>query len=201
MPKTKKQTSLKENPKAVAALDEAITSSLFEKASRPSITGIKKLLGSKETKDAMLQIIDLSSMNEAYKKFLRLVFIEGVGKESALNKISPALGKEFDPVAKNATINNILQHPEVKDFLEMLKLWYVQVAPVAALTEVDIMLSLTTPADVKLKAAQSVLKRGGMGDDEGKKDTLPVMVNIIMPPQVQETQIPEIKITEVENGK
>jgi hypothetical protein len=151
----------------------------------------------------MVAIIDTSNMNEAYKKFIKMVFIDGIDKESALTKVSNALGERLDPVAKNETINSILQHPEVKDFLEMLKLWYVQVAPVAALTEIDIMLNLATPADVRLKASQSVLKRAGLGDEEDKKGQLPVQVNILMPAPKEVQPLPEVKIVEpiIENGK
>lgn len=170
-----RKKSLKTNPESQIALKKAIQVGLDKK--QTSLTSIRSLLSSPAIQAAMDDILETSSMTENQKIYLREVFFKRSPKKKAIKK---AFGRDLG-YQEEAIVTGMMNHPEVKEFVNMVKLFYVQVSPIAAVSEVEVLLNPKTSQETKLAAANSIQKKAGIFEEaEGAKD-LPVNLVINMP--------------------
>lgn len=174
----KRKSGLSKNPEAQAKLQEAIELGLQKTGKvKEKLGDIRGLLASPEISNAMTDILEMSNLSTVQKKFLKMVFIEKVPKKKA---IARSFGRDLG-YQEEAITQGIMNHTAVKEFLDMVKMFYVKVSPIAALKEVEILMSDDTPADVKLKAAASISSKAGIGERADAARDLPVNIQINMP--------------------
>lgn len=171
-----KPKGIKKEPLAQAALKEAIQRGLDTKQTS-SIADVRNLLASPGIRECMEDILNTSTMTEPIKEYLRLVFLEKKSQKKAIRK---AFGADLG-YQENLVTTGVMNHPEVKAFLEMVKSFYVQVSPIAALKEIEILMKPTTSDETRLKAIENIHKKAGLLDSEGAKKELPVTLVINMP--------------------
>jgi len=124
-------------------------------------------------------------MSDSQKSYIKAIYIEQKSEQQAIRKV---LG--FDPgYAKGAFKIGLLKNPAVKEFLDVIKLFYIQIAPVAQLKEVDLMLTARDP-EVQLRAAKDIQDRAHLGP-ESDKAALPVTVVLNLPQQTNVTTVVE----------
>ena len=170
-----KRKGLRSNPESQVALTKAIKVGLDTK--KTSLSSIRSLLSSKAIQDAMEDILETSNMTENQKIYLREVFFKRSPKKKAIKK---AFGRDLG-YQEEAIVTGMMNHPEVREFVNMVKLFYVQVSPIAAVSEVEVLLNPKTSQETKLAAANSIQKKAGIFEEaEGAKD-LPVNLVINMP--------------------
>lgn len=182
----KRKPNIKGNPKAEEAFQRAIESAKnLPKEEKPTIKDTKSLLQTPAIGEAMLDILEASRMSEPQKRFLEEVFIHGNTRKGALAKaFNRNLKGQEDAVA-----TGILNHPDVQEFLDTVRLFYVEVAPFAALKETEILLSPNSSAKDKLQAAKQIKSTAGIGEEVEKKGHLPVNITINMPNSEPKTVI------------
>lgn len=175
------------DPKIVDALDRARS-----EAQKISVKELNQgLLKSPGIANAMIDILESSSMSESQKEFIRLVFVERMSKAKAVEEV---FGKAAVPT-KELISMGILNQPAVKEFLELIKLFYIEASPLAALTELKVMLDEKTEAKDKLAAAKQIKSTAGLAEDsEQVRKALPVQININMPGQVPVIEVQEAPI-------
>lgn len=174
---TKKGKGIDKDPRAKQALEQAVAIGL-NSTDRTNIRDVRGLLASPGIRDCMEDILNTSSMSEPMKVYIRELFFE---KKSQKKAIAKAFGTDLGYQEEIITAG-VMNHVEVKRFLEMIKLFYVQVSPIASLKEVEILLKPTTTDDNRLKAIESIHKKAGLlGDSSSSKKELPVQLVINMP--------------------
>lgn len=183
----KKMKDILKDPKIVDALDRARS-----EAQKISVKELNQgLLKSPGIANAMIDILESSSMSESQKEFIRLVFVERMSKAKAVEEV---FGKAAVPT-KELISMGILNQPAVKEFLELIKLFYIEASPLAALTELKVMLDEKTEAKDKLAAAKQIKSTAGLAEDsEQVRKALPVQININMPGQVPVIEVQEAPI-------
>jgi hypothetical protein len=180
-------TKLQNNPQAMQAFNRAVEGAKSQtQETKPSIKEMRNLLASPEISSAMMDILQASSLSKPQRIFLEEVFIKRKTRKIAISK---AFGRDLG-YQEDAVAVGILNHPEVKDFLDMIKLFYIQVAPIAALKEVEIMIDERTSTSDALKAAKQISDKAGLATEEGEGKHLPVNIQINIPAQ---NQTPEPK--------
>jgi len=187
-----KPNSLLENPKVKESLRDAMI-----EAQKIGVTQLKKGLLNKPTiANAMTDILEASSMQESAKEFIRLVFVERISKAKAVEEV---FGKNAVP-NKDLISMGVLNQPAVKEFLELIKLFYIEVSPLAALTEVGVLMDENTGAKEKLQAAKQIKATAGLTEEEeGGKKQLPVQITINMPGSVP--QLPVVEVNPIIEGQ
>lgn len=157
-----------------------------------AIRGFRELMQDDEITAAMEDILEVSTMSAPMKTYIRSVFIDKLSKPKAIKK---AFGRDLG-YQEEALVGSIMENPAVKEFVELVKEFYVRAAPIAALKEVDIMLS-TKNEEVALKAARQIKEGAGIGVEQKGQNQLPVKIVINMPgAQQKNTQIIMPKVGE-----
>ena len=140
---------------------------------------LKDIVANDDISALIGNILDLSGMTTAQKAFFKAIFLEKKDQRQALKK---AIGT--DPGYQTEVFREgLMRHKAVKEFMEMMKLFYIRVAPIAQLKEVELLLT-SKDDDTVLKAAKDIQDRANLGA-EGQKASLPVQVIINMPGQPQ----------------
>ena len=174
-----KKNRLLERVENQERLNKAVSIANTMKEQTPSTTTIKELLRNEDIRSVMEDILETSRMTEPMKAYIRGVFIERKTKKQAIQK---AFGRDLG-YQEEAITGSIMESAPVKEFVDMIKMFYVRVAPIAALKEVEVMLDPHTDAENKLKAARQIKEGAGIGTDGGKGQQLPVRIVINMPQQ------------------
>lgn len=167
------------NPHIKQNLQKAEETAKSLQRENPSLTSIRNLMKSEELRDIMDDILDLSNISKPQKKYLKAVFLEKKSKKKAIKE---AFGRDLG-YQEEAIAQGIMDHPAVQEFVELVKLFYVKVAPVAALKEVEMMLDPKTDDKVRAGVIKSIKATAGVGGDSVDKGDLPVRIVINMPQQ------------------
>lgn len=154
------------------------------KSRTENISSIRTMLKTKEICEAMEDIINMSSVSTGVKTFLKAVFLEQLSKKKAIQK---AFGKDLG-YQEEILSRGLMENPSVKEFVAILKQFYVQIAPIAMLKEVDIMLDPMTDKKVALQASMDIQDRAMPTAQKGNL-AQPVTVIINAPNGNQMTQI------------
>jgi len=168
------KNKLTENPEVQIKIDNAVVIAEKKKKTKPTLNSVRELLSIKEVSTIFEDILATSSISEPFKKYLKGVFID---KKSRRIAIQSAFGRDI-AYKEEKISEGIMNNPAVKDFLELIKLFYIRVAPVAALKEVELMMS--NNPKVALEAAKDIRAAAGIGDSPDKGSDLPVRVIINM---------------------
>jgi hypothetical protein len=189
----KRRPNIKDNPEAQKAFERAVEEGKKANDNKPTIKDTKSLLATPAISEAMMDILETSRLTEPQKTFLREVFINrSTRKDAVQTAFNRNLKGQEDAVA-----TGILNHPDVQEFLDMVRMFYVQVAPVAALKEVEVMLDPRSTNKDKLTAAKQISAKGGVTEIQEEKGNLPVNITVNMPSQEPRTVI-EMSNDEVE---
>lgn len=174
----KRRPNIKGNPEAEEAFNRAIESAKnLPPEEKPSIKDARSLLTTPTVSAAMMDILEASRMTEPQKEFLKEVFLEGNTRKAAIRKaFNRNLKGQEDAVA-----TGILNHPDVREFLDTIKLFYVQVAPMAAMVETGVLLDERATNKDKLQAARQITSKAGIGEEGEQRGHLPVNITINMP--------------------
>lgn len=142
----------------------------------PTVRDIRQLMSDKKLRNAVENLLELSTMTEPQKQFIKSLFIKGESKKTAIRK---AFGKDLG-YREEILSRSIMKTAPVQEFVKALREIYVKAAPLAIITELDLMLS-SKDEKVRLVAAQSVQKKAGLDQASQKSGDLPVQVVINMP--------------------
>jgi len=169
------RTKLLQKPAVKLQLDHAVEIAKDKQSVNPSLKDVRELLAIKEVSTILENILDTSSLSEPIKNYLKEVFIERKTPKKAINKV---FGRDLG-YQEEALKEGIMHSPAVKDFLEVVKLFYVRVAPIAAVREVEIL--LTGKDKEALTAAKGIKQSAGLIEEPQKGSQLPVNITINMP--------------------
>lgn len=170
-----KKQNLLQNPEVQIKLDKAVEIVNEKKAHDPTLTDVRNFLGLKEVGSILESILETSSLQKPMKDYLKAVFIQRLPKKRALTKV---FGRDLG-YQEEALTDGIMHNAAVKEFLEIIKLFYVRVAPIAAVKEVEIL--LTGKHKDALAAAKAIKQGAGIIEESSKPPALPVSVIIQMP--------------------
>lgn len=95
------------------------------------------------------------------------------------------IGRDVGYAADHIT-TGLLNNPAVKEFEEVIKIFYMRAVPIAQLKEVEMILNPMVKDKVKLDAIKDIQDRAGMGA-QIKPATLPVNVIVNIPTQTNVT--------------
>lgn len=192
----KKRNKLLEKPQVRQKLDEAVHIARVIKEKNPlAVKGLREMMANDEISSAMEDILEVSPMSQQMKIYIRSVFIDKLSKKKSIQK---AFGKDLG-YQEEAIAGSIMENPAVKEFVDLIKEFYINVAPIAALKEMDIMLT-TKNEEVALKAARQIKEGAGIGVEQKEGNHLPVRIVINMPQQ-HNTQIVMPKTEEKKDDK
>lgn len=173
-----KMNRLLQNPHIKTTFNDAISTAKNLQRGDPTMTDVRKLLRTKQMSAILESMIELSPLPEPQRIFLKEVFIKKTPRQKAIKK---AIGTQHG-YDEEKLVESLVKHPVVKEFVDLVKLMYIQVAPIAALKEVEMILNPTTKQEVRLDAIKDVQNRAGIrSDSDTKSEELPVQVIINMP--------------------
>jgi len=148
-----------------------------------TIRTLKELIATKEMKEALEEILNLSRLAPAQKAFLKAVIIDRLSQRKALQKaFGRDLGYEQELISRA-----LFSDPAVKEVIAAIRQIYLQVVPIAILKEIDIMLDPKNDPEIQLRAAQDIQNRAGLTEQGGGRGSLPVTVIINAPPGTKQT--------------
>ena len=179
LPQKTKKIPLMEKPGVPEKVAKAI---LIANRNPRKVKNIRELVSNPQIREILSNILELSPLTTPQKSYLKSVFIDGLTTKKAIRK---AFGRDLG-YGEELVVEGLAKNEAVEEFIAIIKNLYIQVAPVAVLKEVEIMLSPFTPERERLKASMDIQDRAGLGNDNlgSSAKNLPVQVIINTPVQV-----------------
>ena len=137
------------------------------------------VVSSAPVKEAFLELMKTAHLPEPLRKMAIYIFGDNMDDKEAIKK---AFGMELPAEDVMTAFYN---DPAAKRVIDMIRSWYVSIAPMAAMRETEMLLSDEwdyLKATEKAKLIESVHQKAGVieVDPTGNK-VVPVQVNIIVP--------------------
>ncbi len=166
-----------DKPKVKEDFEKALTKFKEQKSLDPQ-KKVRDIIASDDVKEILLDILDQSFMSPTQKAYIKGVLIERLPERKVIKQIFG-----YDPGYHVEEHKLAMQRSKaVKEYMDIIKMIYINVVPVAQMTELEVMLSPYTKAETKLKAAKDIQDRAGLTKDgEDTKTKLPVTLIINMP--------------------
>ena len=170
-----KKGKLIDKPEVKNDYDKALELIKQQKALEPT-KSLKAIIATDDVKEILLDILQNSFMSPVQKAYLKGIFIDKLPEKKVIKAVfGRDLGYQADAIRLGITNSKA-----VKEYMELIKLMYINVVPVAQMKEVEIMLNPFVKPETQLKAAKDIQDRAGLGQDD-TKTALPVTVIINMP--------------------
>lgn len=187
----RKHNRLAQQPEVQEKVQEAIELAKKRKddkafRSLESGEGMRAALRDPDVRKVLEDILESSTIiPEPQKEYIRNYFYHGWNLKQAF-EITRGRAPTSDAEARREG-KSIMESPPVKEFLEVIRMFYVGVLPITATKKMEMLFDPTTKGGVKLEIIKDIEEKAGVTGQQ-KAVALPYNVTINVPVQ-QNTQV------------
>lgn len=150
-----------------------------------NLSGIQKAVDDPEIKQILIDILEKATMPESQKDYIKNYFFHNWTLKQAFQITKGREAKDDKEALREG--KSILESPAVKEFLEVIRAFYVSVLPVAATKKMQMLLDPNTKDGVRIEIIKNIEETAGVTSQQ-KQAQLPYNVTINVPVQ-QNTQV------------
>ena len=174
-----KENKLLAKPEVQKELAAAVELGKREASRVPShILHLRELLSQDAIAAVFDSILETSPINQIQKDYIKAVFIKQKDPKKAMKKL---VGRDAG-AGEQALYKAMMNHPAIKEFEEVVRIFYMRAVPVAQMKELEMIFNPLVKDKVKLDAIKDIQDRAGMGA-QVKQPGLPVNVIVNIPTQ------------------